>query len=256
MIRTFSQWLVAFVLCAGWAGGAMALPLEREGSLGFGGGGNAVPATLYNQVIADTFVQSCDGLRFSATDQLCPFSHGLQASTADRISAAQTSDYNFFTPYTQACDGLRFSATDQLCPFGSGGVAGAYLDPTDADTFYTPLTQSCDDLRFSGTDEMCLFSDGLGKGVDLASNGGLGDPYPETQSCDGLRFSGTDQMCPLDDDGYARSPAAPLPGGSPGGNPSNDPVAGVNAPATLALMGLSLLALGYFRRRGSRVAGR
>jgi hypothetical protein len=229
----------------------MALPLERDASLGFSGGGSAVPATLYNQVIADSFVQSCDGLRFSGTDQMCPFSHGLQASTPERISAAQTGDYNFFTPYTQACDGLRFSGTNQLCPFGSGDVVGAVLDSSDA--VYTPLTQSCDDLRFSGTDAMCLFSEGLGSGVDLASNGGLGDPYPETQSCDGLRFSGTDQTCPVEGEGYSRTVAAPLPGDPPVGNPSTDPDGQVNSPATLALMGLSLLALGYFRRRRFRL---
>lgn len=256
MIRTFSQWFVALVLCAGGAG-ALALPLERDGSLGFGGGGSAAPVALNDgSTAADSFVQSCDGLRFSATDQLCPFSHGLQASTAQRISPPSTSDNDFFTPYTQSCDGLRFSATDQLCPFGSGDVVGTFLDPSDADIFYTPMAQSCDDLRFSGTDEICPFSDGLGRGVNLASNGGLGDPYPETQSCDGLRFSGTDQTCPLGDGGIARSPAAPPPGNPPGGNPTPDPGGQVNSPATLALMGLSLLALGYFRRRRFRFPAR
>lgn len=219
----FSQWLITLVVCASWAGGAMALTFDRGGSLGFGGGGTDIP-----------------------------------------VGAAEVTPT--FEPFIQSCEGLRFSATDQICPISSmlGGAAlsssadSVYLDP-DESSFYTPLTQSCDGLRFSGTDEVCGFSsiDGLGGGVDLAADGGLGlgDPYPVTQSCDGLRFSGTDEIC---GDGIARSSGAILPGSTPGGDPTSgglpglDPANQVDAPATLALMGLGLIALGYARRRGQR----
>lgn len=211
--------------CAGWAAGTLALSIDSGDSLGFGGGGSA-------------------------------------------MSVQPGADESVFTPYIQSCDGLRFSATDQLCPFGgndglapSGGAAGFARDPSDDDSFYTPLTQSCDYLRFSGTDELCPFggADGLGSGIDLAADGGFYTPL--TQSCDGLRFSGTDEICPLTGPDLAGgSPTgAPAPdnqdSAQPGGGnapPSGDPSGQVDAPATLALMGLGLLILGFAQRRGRR----
>ncbi len=242
MIRTFSQWVVALLACASWTGSAVALTLDRPDGLGFGGGGNTIPlGSNDTSPTFEPFVQSCDGLRFSATDQICPMG-------------------SFIGPGNTLTN--------------SGLGSGIFLNPTDADIFYTPITQSCDGLRFSGTDQVCGFSSigGLGGGVDLTADGGLGDPYPVTQSCDGLRFSGTDQICAFGDGGIARSGTSSAgnepPGGS-GGSPEdpssggstiaapgpNDPVGQVNAPATLALFGLGLVALGVSRRRRQRGLG-
>ena len=246
MIKKFYQILI-LAASMSWAGGAAALALDPIRNLGFGGGGNAHPLERANANEGPSptpFVQSCDGLRFSATDQLCPFSGSYSAALSGRgRQAFDPSDADeFYTPLTQPCDGLRFSGTDQVCAFDANGGLGSgvgfstdgglgFSSPWDS-TFYTPLTQSCEDLRFSGTDQVCPLTELQAEvGTDPDNTPGGKDGNPGDKEGNPGNREGTNN------DGLSTNPNADTPSGE------------VNAPATLALMGLGLVALRYARRR-------
>jgi len=181
---------------------------------------------VLDPTLVSEYLRDCVGLGFSGTDSPCSASF-----------SEVTFDPTLVPDYIHDCVGLGFSGTDSPCP---GSPADTAFDPT----VVADYIRDCTTLGFSGTDVPC-------PGAPSENAFDTVDIDPALLVTAGDEGGGSTGDVTVGGAGGTSNSLIQDPGLSPGLSyevGSAQPAADVDAPTTLALMGLGLLALRYYRR--------